>query len=343
MCVAIPPGHPDSNSFALLEAKEVVIRASNDLYKQRLAADTNRLLASPPCLPAIDSDTHEKFQALVESCAGKSQNNPSVATTNETEGTEDVTKAGRESAYPDASADLGENLQTSHLPNEVHGLNDDGCFGSDRVHFRHEVVDVLSHNLENSSPDLNLNPGSTDSCLPSPAMIRHDVPLTPYVVGSLVLNPVFLPKIACIPEFGVQSQGPVAPLPDLHLPGHQSLSLDVPSFQSQFHIVSSDTPSAEGYIYQSGPRPQVLCPRTSMGDYADNVHVVSSPSSTGVSPTSFTAEANSHQDLESHACSSNLLFTTHAPFSSKSVDKTQLASSKCSSASPDLSDAEQER
>ena len=343
LCVAILPEHPASNSIALLQAKEVVIRASNDLYKQRVAVDMNRLLASPPCLPTIDSDTH---QALVKSSAGKSINNPPVTTNNEIEGTarfEDVTKAGSESVYPDASPDIGENLQTSHSPNEVHGLNDDGCFRSDGVHVRHEVVVVSSHNLKNSSPDLNMNPGSTDSSLPSPAIVCHDVPLTPYVASSLVLNPVFLPKIASIPELGVQSPGPVAPLPDLHLPGHQSLSLDVPSFQSQFHIVSSDTPPAEGYMYQSGSRPQLLCPRTSIGDYAANVHVFSSPSSTGVSPTSFAVEATSRQDLESHARSSNLMFTTHAPFSFKAIGDTQLDSSKCSSASPDLSDAERER
>jgi hypothetical protein len=73
-------GHVDSDSIPVLQAKEAVVKAVNELYRVRLIVDKDQLqLDFDHCVTvAPDSVTSEKFHALEETCMSKVGNRAEV-------------------------------------------------------------------------------------------------------------------------------------------------------------------------------------------------------------------------------------------------------------------------
>lgn len=140
-------GHVDSDSIPVLQAKEAVVKAVNELYRVCLIVDKDQLqLDFDHCVTAApDSVTSEKFHALEETCTSKVGNRAEVTSEHlaeeQKEEFEEINKVASNSVMGSGGfigLSHGSHSLVSQLFHEMHGtdLNGGGkeharndCFG----------------------------------------------------------------------------------------------------------------------------------------------------------------------------------------------------------------------
>lgn len=261
-----------------------------------MLSDKSRLVAASARLQTNDPNAHEKFQALVETCAGKSQK-ISVNSANGSPSKEDLdddSKLERHSSYSSTSgsAEIEQDSRSSH------DMKDTGI-DVERPHHIHELAGDLSRKPFNSSPDLNLNLDSNDSYNPGSPIAKCDTTLTAHMAGLHVAKPGAPPKI-----LGVEASDPAARVSC------------IPPIPHHFYGPSSDvqSPNSSEYISNSS----VLRPSPLQADaHADP---------TRLSESSFPAEtpasAPCNRGLESYS----RLFHSQSSFSTTSTANTSTDS-----------------
>jgi hypothetical protein len=145
--VSSPLGHVDSDSIPVLQAKEAVVKAVNELYRVRLIVDKDQLqLGFDHCVTAApDSVISEKFHALEETCTSKVGNRAEVTgehlAEEQKEEFEEINKVASNSVMGSGGftgLSHGSHSLVSQLFHEMHGtdLNGGGkeharndCFG----------------------------------------------------------------------------------------------------------------------------------------------------------------------------------------------------------------------
>jgi hypothetical protein len=282
------------------------LTAIHKLHDQRVLSDKCRLVAASARLQTNDPSAHEKFQALVETCAGKSQRN-SVNSANgslDKDDLEDDSQLERHSSYSttSGSAEIEQDSRSSH------DMKDTGI-DVERPHHILDLAGEPSRKPFNSSPDLNLNLDSNDSYNPDSPVTKCDTTLTTHMAGLHVAKPGAPPKI-----LGVEVD-PAARIPC------------IPPFPHHFYGPSSDvqSPSSRDYISNSS----VLRPSPLQAD-------AHTDPTTRLSESSFGAEtsASGNQSLENYSRRVPLLFNSKSSFSTTSTANTYTDSLRDSSATP---------
>lgn len=148
-----------------MQAREAVVRATNELHKQRVISDRLRLLTANPHLQTNIPDNHDKFQALVQTCVGTSLKEDAHGSANGSESGKEVFEVasgmGRSLDYFRGSGELGQSsitLVSSHKVDSTGAV----CHDVGRLKNSRDVVDEPSHDHFKSSPDLNLDLSSAD-------------------------------------------------------------------------------------------------------------------------------------------------------------------------------------
>ena len=278
--------------------------AVHKLHDQRVLSDKRRLVAASARLQTNDPNTHEKFQALVETCAGKSQRN-SVDCANGSPGKEDLedeSKLERHSDYSttSGSAEIELDSPPSH---EMKGTGID----VERPHHIHELAGERSRKPFNSSPDLNLNLDSNDSYNPGSPITKCDTTLTAHMAGLHVVKPGAPPKI-----LGVEVQASDS----------TARMSCIPPFPHLFYGPSSDVQSPKSREYMSSS--SVLRPSPLQADaHADPTRLSEN-----------SASASGNQGLEHYSRRVPLLFNSQSSFSTTSTANTYTDSLRDSSATP---------
>jgi hypothetical protein len=285
--VPFPSGHVDHNSIAVMQAREAVLSAIHKLHYQRVLLDKSRMMTA-------SARVDEKFQALVETCVGKSSRRNSVDSGEGSLGKEDQdeddSRLERPSSYTTTSG--------SADSRSSHEMKDTGI-DVERPQLLHGGEP--SRKTLRSSPDLNLNLDSNDSYDPASPVLKCDTTLTAHMAGLHVVKPV-----KTVSVLGVEVQ---ASDPDIS---------SIPPYPHHFYGPSKDVQSL--YV----PNASVLRPSPSL--HADSVHVISSVNNPGRrSESSFGAEtsASGNQALENYSSRHPpLLFTSQSSFSTTSTAST---------------------
>lgn len=282
-------GHVDHNSIAVTQAREAVLSAIHKLHDQRVLLDKSRMMTASA---RID----EKFQALVETCVGKSSRRKSSVDSGDgslgkEEQDEDDSRLERPSSYTTTSG--------SADSRSSHEIKDTGI-DVERPR-QHSHGGEPPRKTFRSSPDLNLNLDSNDSYDPASPVLKCDTTLTAHMAGLHVVKPV-----KTVSVLGVEVQ---ASDPDIS---------SIPPFSHHFYGPSKDVQSL--YV----PNASVLRPSPSL--HADSVPVISSVNNPGRrSESSFGAEtsASANQALENYPSRRPpLLFTSPSSFSTTSTAST---------------------
>lgn len=297
-----------------MQAREAVLNAIHKLHDQRVLSDKSRVATAAARLQSMDANAHEKFQALVETCVGKSSRRNSVDSANDdSPGKEDLeeddSKLERHSSYSttSGSVDVEQDSRSSHEMKDM-GID------VERPHHIHELAsgEPSSRKPFNTSPDLNLNLDSNDSYDPASPILKCDTTLTAHMAGLHVVKPV---KTVSVLGVEVQAADPNSSIPPYH-PHH-------------FYGPSNQDVQSPNSRTVYMPNASVLRPSPSL--HADSVHVVSSVNNNParLSESSFGAETSSasgNQALESNYDSRRvppaLLFNSQSSFSTTSTGNT---------------------
>jgi hypothetical protein len=212
-----------------MQARDAVFSAIHKLHDLRVLSDKTRLMVASSRSSSIDVNTHEKFQALVETCVVKSQGKTSADSANgspDKEAHEDESKLERHSSY--STSGSAETQQDSRSSQEVKDTGID----VERPHHIHELVED-NRKPFSSSPDLNLNLDSNDSYSPaSPTLTAH-------MAGLHVVKPAAPPKTVSVMGVEVQASDPRVsshpPFP-LHFYGPSSEPLRPAPLQPDAHV-----------------------------------------------------------------------------------------------------------
>lgn len=307
-----------------MQAREAVLNAIHKLHDQRVLSDKSRLGTASARLQTLDANNaHEKFQALVETCVGKSQRN-SVDSTNGSPGKEDLegdeSKLERHSSYSttSGSADVEQDSRSSHEMKDT-GID---------VERPHHMPGESSRKPFNTSPDLNLNLDSNDSYDPASPIMKCDTTLTAHMAGLHVVKPI---KTVSVLGIDVQASDPDV--------GRIS---SIPPYPHHFYGPGSDVQSPNSRVYMSNSSILRLSPSLLADAHGDNsVHVLSSVNN----PSSFGAETPGSQALEkynSRRVVPQLLFNSQSSFSTTSTANTYNEALRDSSATPVLTVARQD-
>lgn len=300
-----------------MQAREAVLNAIHKLHDQRVLSDKSRLGAASTRLQSMEVNAHEKFQALVETCVGKSSQRNSVDSANGTLGKEDLeedeSKFERHSSYSttSGSVDVEQDSRSSHEMKDT-GID---------VERPHHILELAS--ARKLSPDLNLNLDSNDSYDPASPIRKCDMTLTAHMAGLHVVKPV---KTVSVLGVEVQASDPDA-----------ARISSIPPYPHHFYGTSNDVQSPNGRVYM--PNASV---RPSPSTPAESVHIVSSVNHpTRRSESSFGAEtpasASGNRALENYNSRRvRFLFNSQSSFSTTSTANTYNETLRDSSATPIL-------